>query len=156
MKKLILILMLGSLFTGCARVKYTNWRGDNVFQGDGGSVEIVNEVEIWENGAPNAKYKIVGVIDYKGRDALIQNKLKHGRLTKKALEYGADGLILMNDELLDAGTYTQGKSNENTKGTINTNPYLPGWSSKSTTNTSGTSTILRDKIQKYYAFKYIE
>ena len=154
--KILIILLVGVFVSGCASIKFKHYRSDEVFEGKGGSIEVLNGVEIWEDGTPNAKYKIIGVIDYKARDAFIQNRYKDKRISKLALEYDADGIILMNDELLDMGTYSKTDSKTNTDGTIKTNPYLPGYTEKSTSSSTGMSTIVRDKVQKYYVFKYVE
>ena len=51
------------LFCGCSSAKFTEYHGSEVFQGSGGEVRTVDGIDFWENGYPDRKYKILGVIE---------------------------------------------------------------------------------------------
>ena len=63
-------LVLG-LITSCSSTTFTEYRGASIVQGKGGTLRVVDGVDFWENGDPNRKYKILGVIDDSRGDGLI-------------------------------------------------------------------------------------
>ena len=66
MNKLLLIILL---IVGCAtnaKITFTSYSNDEVLEGEGGSMSVVDGVDFWNNGHPNRKYKIIGIIDYEG------------------------------------------------------------------------------------------
>jgi hypothetical protein len=70
-------------FSGCASItgtetSYKSWVGDDVYQGKGGAVEVVNGVEIWEHGEPNKPYKVIGLITQSKSDDSV-NQLIFGK-----------------------------------------------------------------------------
>ena len=92
---------------GCAKVTYTQYRSDEIFQGKGGSVKTVDDIDFWEYGKPNQKYKIIGVIDYSANDAPIQNSTKDSKIAAKCKEYNCDGVILVVEDRTFSGTAYQ-------------------------------------------------
>src|ERR1700690_3346359 len=51
------------IIASCSSTQFTEYRSDEIIQGQGGAVRTVNGIEIWSDGTPNRKFKIVGVID---------------------------------------------------------------------------------------------
>jgi hypothetical protein len=51
------------LLTACAHTNFTEYRGPSVVAGKGGTVKNGDGIDIWENGDPDRKYQILGVID---------------------------------------------------------------------------------------------
>jgi len=51
------------LLCGCSSTKFTEYHGAEVYQGAGGNVRTVDGIDFWENGEPDRKYKILGVLD---------------------------------------------------------------------------------------------
>jgi hypothetical protein len=64
--KIFSSLMLASiLLCGCkstSNTKFTEYHGNEVFQGTGGDEESVDGIDFWTNGDPNRRYQILGVI----------------------------------------------------------------------------------------------
>lgn len=52
------------LFCGCSTPSssFTAYHGSEVFQGKGGDEDDVDGIEIWQNGEPDRKYRILGVV----------------------------------------------------------------------------------------------
>ena len=59
MKKIILICNI-ILFSSCASIKHTDYRGEEILTGSGGSIVNINGIDLWEYGSPNQEYKIIG------------------------------------------------------------------------------------------------
>lgn len=60
--RLIAVLLLVSILTGCATVDYQPYVGrNNIYKGDGGTKVTSNGVDFWANGAPPRGFSIIGV-----------------------------------------------------------------------------------------------
>ena len=79
---------------GCGKRIYKEYHGNRIFQGEGGTVRIVNGMEIWENGQPNRKYKIIGIIEEKGKGGLISGIGRDEKVIQEAKEHNADAVII--------------------------------------------------------------
>src|ERR1017187_9647440 len=81
------------LATACSTTTFTEYRGQGIAEGKGGSVRTVDGVEFWENGEPDRKFHILGVIDdFRGESILVAGK--DGAIAKIAREHGGDAVIL--------------------------------------------------------------
>ena len=104
----ISVAIVALLLSGCASVNFTPYRSSEILQGKGGSIRVVKGIDFWENGVPDQKYKIIGIIDYKGKDKPIQNVSKDGKIAKKCKQYGGDGVILIEANREFEGTLYSG------------------------------------------------
>ena len=109
--------------------------------GSGGSVFNKKGVDFWENGEPDQKYKIIGIIDYKANDAPIQNAKTNKKIAKKVLEVSGDAVILFNEEKENRGTFNNGKIKKGRNNSLNYN---------------GNSINIIKKYRKYYVIKYVD
>ena len=91
--KIIFSIIIRTLLYGCANTKYTEYRGDGIIQGKGGSLRTVAGVEIWENGEPNRKYKIIGFAQDNRGNGPIANAIWDSAITKLVKEKGGDAVI---------------------------------------------------------------
>jgi hypothetical protein len=57
------LFVTAALLCGCSSPKFTEYHGSEVFQGAGGTMRTVDGIDFWENGEPDRKYKILGVIE---------------------------------------------------------------------------------------------
>jgi hypothetical protein len=90
------ILLLIFIFTfGCANTRYTEYRGDGIIQGKGGSVRTVSGVEIWENGEPNRKYKIIGFAQDNRGEGPIANAVWDSAITKLVKQKSGDAVVFV-------------------------------------------------------------
>jgi hypothetical protein len=108
------------LFTGCTSNKATEWRDSKIYQGEGGAVEVVKEMEVWTKGTPNRKYKIMSMINHShgtgGLGGLINSMSWKSGVVKKAKELGGDAVIIGSRSRILTG-YTGSQSGQvNTRG----------------------------------------
>ena len=140
MKELKFLIII-CFFSSCISINYSNYRGSEVLSGSGGSVFNKKGVDFWENGEPDQKYKIIGIIDYKANDAPIQNAKTNKKIAKKVLEVSGDAVILFNEEKENRGTFNKGKINKGRNNSLNYN---------------GNSINIIKKYRKYYVIKYVD
>jgi hypothetical protein len=62
-KSIALLFFTAVLLCGCSSTKFTEFKGTGVFQGTGGELRTVDDIDFWENGEPDRKYKILGTLD---------------------------------------------------------------------------------------------
>lgn len=91
--RLIAILFLITLFTGCVSTQYSSWEGDGIREGSGGVREEYKGVDFWTSGEPDRPYRIVGVIKDDRSSGLIQQAMYRDNITAKVKEVGGDGVI---------------------------------------------------------------
>jgi len=125
-------VVLASLLTvGCSTVS-TNFKPfegkSDVVEGKGGTKVVVDGMEIWENGDPPRKYKVIGIIEDSRGGGLPMNSLKED-MVEKAREAGGDALI-------------QGDSESEITG------YAPTY--------AGMSGTLRKNHAKFTVIKYVK
>lgn len=108
-------------FSGCASItgtetSYKPWVGDDVYQGKGGAVEVVNGVEIWEHGEPNKPYKVIGLITQSKSDdsvnQLLFGKYSQQQITDIVTKEGGDGVVVMSSKQFVSGYTTQMPMNQ--------------------------------------------
>jgi hypothetical protein len=94
------------LLCGCSTPKFTEYHGTEVVQGKGGAVRAAGNIDIWESGDPDRKYKILGYIEEshgKGHGSGV-SKLFSGSgdrdstLAKVADKQGGDAVIIVSEE----------------------------------------------------------
>jgi hypothetical protein len=123
-----LILTAGTTLTlvSCAsmvtQTQFKEYYGADVVQGTGGTKRTLDGIDIWENGAPNRRFKILGVIE----DNVLENRgaapntlnilnvasaaslaSREKRLVAEAKKHGADAIVYVasNRTFLNAGQY---------------------------------------------------
>lgn len=110
---LITIAILGS---GCAAVigtetSFTPWRGEQLFKGAGGAVEIIDGVEFWKAGEPERHYKVVGLISQRKSDDTL-DKMLFGEFNRKQVvdlvkANNGDGVVTIKSQRFVSGYSTQ-------------------------------------------------
>ena len=96
-RRLIILLLIVGCTTN-AKVTFTSYSNNEVFEGEGGSMSVVDGVDFWNNGHPNRKYKIIGIIDYDGTGIAISNSKKDGKIVTTCKEFNCDGVILITEQ----------------------------------------------------------
>lgn len=92
---IILPIILATIICGCVNTRYTEYRGDGIIQGKGGSVRTVSGVEIWENGEPNRKYKIIGFAQDNRGEGPIANAVWDSAITKLVKQKSGDAVVFV-------------------------------------------------------------
>lgn len=88
------LAVLALLTISCSKTKFTAYRGHAIVDGKGGTVRVVDGIDFWENGQPDRKYRILGVIDdFRGEGLFVPRK--DPAIAKIARENGGDGVILV-------------------------------------------------------------
>ena len=147
MKKSTALGMLFALLllAGCATTEYKAFEGKgNVIDGQGGTKVVVDSMEIWDNGEPPRKFKVLGIIDDERPGGLIPMSQLRSDMVKKAREAGGDAIIQLNSQSQIAGYYTSGSASATAYG------------NRATAYGSSTTMPVRRNMAKYAVIKYLE
>lgn len=113
MKKSIALITIlaASLFAGCATTEYKAFEGKgNIVDGQGGTKVVVDGMEIWDNGEPPRKFKVIGIIEDERPGGLIPMMQLRADMVKKARAAGGEAVIQMDNQSQVAGAYTSGSA----------------------------------------------
>jgi hypothetical protein len=94
---LFAVAMTTMLVTSCTKIRtnFTEYRGSSVIEGKGGTIRVVDGIDFWENGEPDRKYKIIGVIDdYRGEGLISRLVSRDVTIANMAREKGGDAVII--------------------------------------------------------------
>jgi hypothetical protein len=97
-RDLAVVALTSVLLVSCATTNFTEYRGESVVRGKGGAVRKVEGIDFWENGDPNRKYRILGVIDDTRGDGLISRARKDTDIAEVARQYGGDAVVLIGSD----------------------------------------------------------
>jgi hypothetical protein len=154
----IFMFALCLLVGGCASTNYSAFEGGRVVEGTGGTKKTVDGIDIWNNGTPPRKFKVIGIIDDVRRQSLIGMAGYEGALVKKAKEAGGDGIIFLDSHSELVGYYNSGES-----GTAHTTGSAYGYGNTAyyqgqTTYQSygSTTSAIRNKVTKVAVIKYVD
>jgi len=107
MRKWVVALVLGAMvLPGCGfytRTSFSEYRGAAEFAGYGGTVRVVDGIEVWTSGEPNRPYKVLGVIDqsyYNNRSVMawIAGASRESAVIATAKQYGGDAVMLLSSD----------------------------------------------------------
>lgn len=91
----LLALTLAVLLAGCAPPELQPYVGPNAVRvGTGATLQVVNGMEVWKNGTPPRRYRILGVIEEEG-GSRSTNGTVMADLVRGARQAGASALIVM-------------------------------------------------------------
>jgi hypothetical protein len=92
---LLAVVLVAILSTSCrSTTGFTEYRGQGVVEGKGGTVRVVEGIDFWENGEPDRRYRILGVIDDSRGEGFVSRSGKDKAIAKVARERGGDAVIL--------------------------------------------------------------
>jgi hypothetical protein len=144
-RRLALLLAAVLILAGCSTTDFQTWEGhDSVIEGHGGTKKIVDGMDVWTNGDPPRRFRILGIIDDERPGGLIPRaELKHD-IVKKAREHGGDAVILLSSSSQLAGYYTASTANAQFYG-------------NSATGFGSTTTVpLTRRTSKFVVIRYLE
>jgi len=134
-----------ALLAGCANTEYKPFEAkNNLFEGKGGTKVVVDGMEIWDNGDPPRKFKVLGIIDDERPGGLIPMSQLRGDMVKKAREAGGDAVVQLTSQSQIAGYYTSGS----------TSAYAYG--NSATAYGSSTTMPVRRNSAKFAVIKYLD
>jgi hypothetical protein len=103
MKWLVLVLLSICSFLACSPgLRLQEYRGSDVFEGQGGVVETTDGIDFWTSGTPDCKFKLLGVIHLHPGSYLV-SALAEKDLIQKVIDMGGNGVILISKESRPAG-----------------------------------------------------
>lgn len=160
--KLAGALALGVLCVGC-QTEFKEWRGGGVQKGSGGACVVVDGVEMWSYGAPNRRYRVIGVLEDSRPGGVIPMARRDGNIAQEAKEHGADGVIIIGAQKENVGTLHQMNAQSFSSGNLSGNTTYMGngnfshygnYSGTTSTYGSGFSAPVIKATAQYLAFKY--
>jgi len=92
----IIAVVVAVTVSGCASTRYTEYRGQDSFPAEGGTIQIIDGIDLWRSGTPDRPYKILGVIDKEFAPAYMRSFDK--AIVKDIVEYGGQAGIILNRE----------------------------------------------------------
>lgn len=108
LERLILVLLVFLLMTACAVTQFKPFQGDeNVFEGKGGAMLMIDGMELWDYGEPPRKYMVLGFIEDERSGPYSKWRL-YGDVVKKAREVGGDAVIKPADQSQLVKYYSSG------------------------------------------------
>lgn len=145
-KPFTLLVALGlSLMAGCATTEYKSFEGKtDVFEGKGGTKVVVDGMEIWDNGEPPRKFKVLGIIDDERPGGIIPMSQLRSDMVKKAREAGGDAVVQLGSQSQIAGFYSSGSATAYSYG------------NSATAYGSSTTMPVRRNVAKFAVIKYVE
>lgn len=145
-KPFTLLVALGlSLMAGCATTEYKSFEGKtDVFEGKGGTKVVVDGMEIWDNGEPPRKFKVLGIIDDERPGGIIPMSQLRSDMVKKAREAGGDAVVQLGSQSQTAGFYSSGSATAYSYG------------NSATAYGSSTTMPVRRNVAKFAVIKYVE
>ena len=98
MKILNLFAVSAMLLVGCAQTNYQQYEGRNgpqIIEGQGGTKDIVNGYEIWDNGTPPRRYQVLGVVSVEDFDNVFGNRRIRNALSDQIKAAGGDAAVVV-------------------------------------------------------------
>jgi hypothetical protein len=127
--------------SSCATTTFKSYEGGGVTQGTGGTRDVIEGIDFWENGTPPRKFRIIGIIDDERPKGIILDQAFKKDVARKARAAGADGVIMLESSSQITGYIGNAQAF--------TNPGL------GTASVFGTSTPVRQASAKFSAIKYL-
>lgn len=133
------------ILAACATTEFKPFEAkDNLFEGKGGTKTVVDGMEIWDNGDPPRKFKVLGIIDDERPGGVIPMSKLRSDMVAKARETGGDALVQLGNQSQISGYYTSGSGSARTYG------------SSATAYGSSTTVPVRRNVAKFAVIKYLE
>lgn len=111
MKFLVVTLsLILTLLTGCKTTSYQTFEGGTSTQGQGGTKDVIDGIDIWTYGTPPYEYKIIGVINDERPGGRLHVKSLHADAAAKAKEVGGDAIIIESNDSKVTGSFNTGGS----------------------------------------------
>ncbi|MDQ0084556.1 hypothetical protein J2W35_004925 [Variovorax boronicumulans] len=142
--KRLLTLALCAALAACTTTDFRQYESkNNAFEGQGGTKEIVNGMEIWD-GAPPRRFTVLGVIYDDRQGAIIPMAMLSGDMVKEARRHNGDALIRMGSSSTLRGVISTGSG---VATAVGPNTYVVG---------SSVSTPVRRNASNFAVIKYID
>ena len=143
--RLIAVLLAVLAMSGCATSEYRAYEGKaKVYDGTGGTKDVVDGMEVWDSGSPPRKFVVIGVVsDERGGGPIPMAMLKSD-IVKKARAAGGDAAIKVNSASEVVGFHSTGSANSYSFG------------GTATTYGSSMAIPLKKNHSKYVVIQFVE
>jgi len=88
------LLAAAMCLPSCAEPEFQPFVGNSVRVGTGGTVQMVQGVQVWENGDPPRRYRVLGFMEEEGGTRATKGTVLND-LAKAAASHGAQAMIVM-------------------------------------------------------------
>ena len=141
-KNLFLLVSVFTLFVGCSTT-YQSFEGNGqAIEGQGGTKEVIDDMDVWNYGTPPYKYTLIGVIDDKRPGGPLYMSSIYRDAVSKAKEAGGDAIIIESNESEVTGSYNTGST-----GYVAGNNVYSG---------ASTSVAVKKNYSRFLVIKYID
>ncbi len=126
MKKVFLALACVSfVLTGCTTLLTSRdympvVDHGEVYVGDGGIAVEKDGIEIWTQGSPERRFKVIGTLKVELNDGLFADSLLRSAIVAEVKAHHGDAVILNSHDVHYAGNYTVNNATMNYSGTYST------------------------------------
>jgi hypothetical protein len=111
------LVVCAALTCGCASTEFKMYEGrGNSFEGRGGTKTVVDGMDVWDNGEPPRRFKILGFIQDDRPGGIIAMSQLRSDIVKKARQVGGDAVIQAGSQSQIAGYYSAGSATATTFG----------------------------------------
>ena len=96
----------------CATTTYKTFetRGDGIVEGNGGTKSVQDGMDIWDNGDPPRRFRIIGLIEDERPGGVIPMGQLRSDMVKKAREVGGQALIQIRSQAQVVGYQSFGSA----------------------------------------------
>ncbi len=125
------LAIVAFFISGCAvynQTTFSDFHGPSEFVGRGGIVKNVKGIDIWTNGEPNRKFKILGIIEHSHQStksvvSYVAGMVGESELIASAKEHGGDAIIMLSENSTITGYKTRIDATGQTSGNYGNGAY---------------------------------
>lgn len=137
-------VLVSLVLAGCQTTEFKQYEGASVQQGSGGTKTVVDGVDIWDNGTPPRRYKVLGIVEDERSGGSLFMASQRSDIAKKARAAGGDAAILISNDSQIQGYV----------GNMSANTY--GYRGSSSTYGSMNATAATRNFSKFAVIKYLD
>lgn len=109
--RVLISFCLACLVSACATTNFLPYEGQSEpLQGRGGTKQIIEGMEVWSNGEPPRKFKVIGVIEDTRPSGPLPMSSLATDVVAKARESGGDAVIKQSSQSQVTGYVTNGSA----------------------------------------------
>jgi hypothetical protein len=153
MRKLLLLIPV--LVLAACSTNYYDYSGSSVMTGTGGASRKVDGVDLWIQGTPPWKYRVIGYITDKRIGQGIAMMVRDGQLASQVRARGGDGLLMETDVESVMGTVSTASASATGWGNATTFGNTTTWNGGAHAFGSGMTMPIYRRNSTFYVIKYV-
>jgi hypothetical protein len=123
----LLLAVISLSLAACSTTTYLHTSGTGIHRGSGGSYRMVDGIELYQDGAPNRPYQVIGVIEDSRPAGPWTLGPRANTVAKLALQNGGQAVIQQSDIRQFVGFSTSNNANWNQYQNANWNQNRNGY-----------------------------